>query len=136
MEALGRTLNVVPTADGVYVNAGDCSNVTFVCNGADTYTIREATDAAGTGAQDLAVVDHYYANASAAGAAAWTREEQAAAAAVTIAAGAAVVEVSTKAMSDGFTHLACVSTATGAVVAVTGDLAVQRAPENLPAVAA
>ncbi|MCT2591145.1 hypothetical protein LHJ74_14720 [Streptomyces sp. N2-109] len=136
MEALGRTLNVVPTADGVYANARDCSAVTFVCTGADTYTITEATDAAGTGAQSLVVVDHYYANTSAAGAAAWTHEEQTAAAAVTIAAGVAVIEVSTKALSDGFTHLACASTAAGLVTAVTSDLAVQRAPQNLPAVAA
>lgn len=135
MEALGRNYNIVPVADGVYVNA-DAGTVEFVCNGADTYTITEATDAAGTGAQNLAVVDHYYANTSAGGAAAWTREDQAVGAAVTLAAGAAVVAVSTKALSDGFTHLACTSTATGLVTAVTSDLTVQRDPVNLPAVAA
>ncbi|WP_322501820.1 hypothetical protein TR631_33860 [Streptomyces rochei] len=135
MEGLGRTFNVVPTADGVEVNCRDTSAVTFVCVGADTYTVQEAQDAAGTGARNLAVITHYYENASAAGANAWTKATQAAGAAVTTAAAVAVIEVSTKSLADGYTHLKCSSTATGLVTAITHDLTVQRDPRNLPAAA-
>jgi hypothetical protein len=34
--------DIVPTADAVEVNLRDCSAVTFVCVGADTYTVQIA----------------------------------------------------------------------------------------------
>lgn len=135
MEALGRLFNVVPTADAVEVSLRDASAVTFVCVGADTYTVKEATDAAGTGAQDLAVVDHFYAGASAAGANPWTRTNQAAAAAVTIAAGIAAITIDAAQLSDGFDYVRVDSTAAGLVIAIVHDLAYQRDPVLLPALA-
>lgn len=135
MEALGRLFNVVPTADAVEVNMALCTGVTFVCVGADTYTVKQATDAAGTGAANLAVVDRYYTNTSAAGAAAWVLATQAAGAAVTIASGIAVIEVDATSLGDGFTYLRCDSTAAGLVVAILHDLNVPRDAANLPAAA-
>ena len=135
IEALGRVFNVVPTADAVEVNLRDVGAVTFVCVGADTYTVQESTDASGTSAQDLDVVDHYYTCTSAAGAAAWVRATQTADAAVTIGSGVAVIEVDSNSLSDGFDFIECTSSAAGLVVAITHDLSVQRAPQNLPAAA-
>jgi hypothetical protein len=135
MEGLGRLFNVVPTADAVEVAVKDASAVTFICVGADTYTVKEATDAAGAGVQNLAVVTRYYTCTSAAGAAAWVLATQAAGAAITIAGGIAAIHVDVKAISAGYDYLRCDSTAAGLVVAITHDLAVQRDPANLPAAA-
>lgn len=136
MEALGRLFNIVPTADGVEVAMKAASAVTFVGVGTDTYTVTEATTAAGGGSQNLATITRYYRNTSAAGAAAWTLVEQTAAATfAAVAAGIACAHVDAKAMSDGFDYLACTSTAAGLVIAITHDLAVQRDPANLTAAA-
>lgn len=136
MEGLGRLFNVVPTADNVEVNVQNCSAVTFICVGADTYTVQEATSAAGAGARDLDVIDRYYASTSAAGAAAWTVTERAADAAVVVASGIVALHVDVKSLSDGYTYLRCASSAAGLVIAITHDLNVQRSPVNLPAPAA
>lgn len=144
MEGLGRTFNIVPTAAGVEVSLKGASAVTFVCTGAnaETFTVAEAKDAAGTGAQNLAVVTHYYANASAAGANAWTRvpadgSEQVATAVVTTttAAPVAVIEVSATALSDGYAYVRVTQSVSGLVRAIVHDLTVQRSPINLPAAA-
>ncbi|GAA2673822.1 hypothetical protein GCM10010400_39930 [Streptomyces aculeolatus] len=137
MDGLGRVFNAVAVADGVLVPLRDANAVSFVCYLAagDTFTVQEAQDAAGTGAQNLAVVDHYYTSDGLGGA--WTEQTQAAAAAVTIAGTAgldcAVFTVDATSLSDGFTHVKCTSSSTGTVVAVLHDLAVQRTPQNLAA---
>lgn len=142
MEGLGRNFNVIPVADGVEVSLKEASGVTFICNGADaeTFTVAEAEDAAGTNAQNLAVLTHHYTNASAAGANKWTRDptdgtEYTATAVVTTttALPVAAIEVNAKSLSDGFTYVRCSSSATGTVMAIVHDLNVQRAPINLNA---
>lgn len=143
MEALGRLFNVVPVADAVEVDMQHATGVTFVCVGAnaETFTVKEARDAAGTGAQNLACVTHYYANAGSSGANAWTRSpasgENAATAVVTTttAAPVAAIFVGAAQLSDGFTHVRVDSSSTGTVFAILHDLRVKRTPENLPAVA-
>ncbi len=135
MEALGRLLNIVPTADAVWVRGVEAGGVAFVCVGADTYTVQEATTVAGAGAQNLPVVTAYYTNASAVGAAAWVKVTQVAGAAITIAGGCAIIHVSTKASTDGFDYLRCSSTAAGLVYAVTHDLTPMRDPTRYPALA-
>src|SRR5882757_1326943 len=48
MEGLGRSFNVVPTAaDTTYINMAYASGVTFVCVGADTYTVQSSATASG-----------------------------------------------------------------------------------------
>jgi hypothetical protein len=135
MDGLGRVFNIVPTADNVEVDMTEASAVTFVCVGADTYTVQDASDAAGTGAANLAVIDHYYTNTSAAGANAWARVPQAVAASFVLAAAVAVFTVDATQLRDGFKYLRCASTAAGLVYAILHDLEVQRAPQNLKAAA-
>lgn len=137
MEALGRLFNIIPTADAVEVNMRDCSAVTFLCVGAnaETFTLAEATDAAGAGAQTLSTITRYYANSAAVGATVWSLVEIAAGGVVTTttALPVAVIHVSGTELSDGFDFLRVSSSSTGTVVAITHDLAVQRNPVNLPA---
>lgn len=136
MEALGRLFNIIPVAaDSVNVNMRNCGAVTFVCVGADTYTVSE--NKAGASNQNLATLDHVYDNANTNGSTAWTRRSVlsggAQVAAVTIAGGCTVFSVEDAELSDGFTHLRVTSTGAGLVYAIAHELQVQRAPQNLPA---
>lgn len=133
MEGLGRVFNSVPTGDGVWINMRDSSSAAFVLVGADTYTLQEATDAAGTGAQDLATIDRAYTNAGAVGATTWVETEQTAAATIVVAANA-VIHVHGTELSDDFDYIAVTAGATGAVQVFTYDLVTSRNPENLRAV--
>lgn len=132
-DGLGRVLNIIPTADGVEINLRDGGAVTFVGVGADTYTLQETQDAAGTGAQNLAVIERVSSNASAAGASAWANADQAAAATVVTAAAAVAFSVRAEQLSDGYSYLRVTSTGAGLVYAILHDLHPQRKPENLPA---
>jgi hypothetical protein len=136
-DGLGYQFNLLPTGDGVEVNVKDCATVTFigVLAGGDTYTLQECTDAAGTGAQNLACITRYYTTTSAAGAAVWLRVNQAAAATVVTTIAVVAIPVNVDAMSDGFTYLRMTSTSTGLVIPILHDLKVRRDPRNLPAVA-
>lgn len=139
MEGLGREFDVVPIASGVYISMKNCSGVTFVCTGADTFTVREAKDASGTSVQNIAsVITHYYQNTSTAGAAGWTKQTQAAAAAVTQgnAGYTTVIEVFCSQLDDGFAYIYCHAAAAGLVTAIVHDLTVQRSPANLAALSA
>jgi hypothetical protein len=135
MEALGRVYNVLPVADDVYVPMRDAGGASFICVNAagDTWTLTEAQDAAGTGAQVLASISSYYTGATVG--AAWVRRTQAAASTVvtTSAQDVAVIEVDEEKLSDGFTYVKVTSTSTGTVVALLRDLQVQRTPANLSA---
>ncbi len=137
MEALGRLFNVIPVGEDVAVKMKDCSAITFVCVGADTYTLRESK--AGASLQTLATLDHVYENTSAAGLAAWTRRSVLSGGAqvnnVVTALAVAVFTVEDTELSDGFTHLRVTPTGAGLVIAIPHDLTVQRDPRNLPAVA-
>lgn len=134
MEGLGRVFNIIPTADAVYVDMTKCSAVTFVCVGADTYTLNEAKTIGGGSAQNLLKWDHWYTNAGAVGVTAWVEASDATPAAAAIIAANAVLTVGADDLSDGFTHVDMVSTGAGLVYAITHDLVVQRDPANLPVV--
>jgi hypothetical protein len=137
MEILGRHINPVAIADNVYVNLQDASGVSFLCflAGAvgDTYTLTEAKDAAGTGAQVLATMDRFYTSNGIGGV--WTKRTQAAASTVVTAAAAAqngmVVEIEATELSDTYKYVKLASTGAGLVTAILRDLTVQRAPANL-----
>jgi hypothetical protein len=136
MDGLGRVFNVVGTADGIEIDVSECSAVTFICVGDEAYTVQEATSAAGAGATDLDVVDHFY-KTDVDGGGAWTKVTQAADAEVDPnGTGMAVFTVDTASLSDGFGFLLVNAAASGLVTAILHDLAVQRAPERLDAVAA
>lgn len=137
MDGLGRVFNAVAVADGVLVPLKDAGAVSFLCYLAagDTFTVQEAQDAAGTGAQNLATITNYSTSDGLGGA--WTDRVQAAGAAVTISGAAnldaAVFTISAEELSAGFTHVRCTSTGAGTVVAILHDLKIQRTPGNLPA---
>lgn len=147
-KALGRLFNSTPAADGVWIALkGAAAGVTFSCYLAgavgDTYTIQEAKDNAGTGAQNLLSVGEYYTNTGN-GTDAWVRRtpsgaQQAAGTIVTAAAAtqnAVVFEVEGTSLSDGYKYVKVTSTGAGTVNAITRDLGAQRAPANLPATGA
>lgn len=139
-KALGREFNATPLADGKWINLADAGGVAFVCYLAaaagDTYTLQEATAAAGTGAQNLVCITEWHTNTGD-GTDAWTKRTQTAAATVVTAAAAAqnamCVEIEGTQLSDGFKYVKLTSTGAGTVTALTRDLMTQRAPANLPA---
>lgn len=137
MEGLGRVFNVVPTADAAYVSMKQATGVTFLCVGgnAETFTLAEAKDAAGTGSQSLATITQYYSNSAAVGATAWVKEAIAAGAVVTTttAKPVAMIHVAAAELSDTYDYLRVSSSSTGTVVAILHDLVVQRTPANLAA---
>jgi hypothetical protein len=143
-KALGRLINTTPAADGVWIALkGAAAGVTFSCylTGAvgDTYTLQEAKDSAGTGAQNLLAITERY-TCTGNGSDAWTRTPQTAAATVvttaTAAQNAMVCEVEGTSLSDGYKYVKLTSTGAGTVNAITRDLGAQRAPQNLPATGA
>ena len=90
-KALGRAFNSSPAADGKWINLSAAGGIAFSCYLAgaagDTYTLQEAKDSAGTGAQNLVNITEYY-TTTGDGSDAWTRRTQAAAATVVTAAAA------------------------------------------------
>lgn len=141
MDALGRQFNVMGLGDAKWVAVKDCGGVAFSCYLAaaagDTYTLAEATSAAGAGAQSLACITRYK-TCTGDGTDTWTARTQAAGSTVVTAAAATqnhmVVEVDAEQLSAGFTHLRLTSTGAGLVTPILRDLKVQRAPANLPAI--
>ncbi len=130
-EGLGRLFNVIPTAADTAYNMDGYDSVTFICVGADTYTITVgATSAAADDPGDI--LSHYYENAGAAGATAWVKTaiSPAAAAAVVTANGA--IHVTASMVPAGKKWIKCTSTGAGTVVAIFHDLKHQRNPANLP----
>lgn len=139
---------------GVRIHLKDCSGVAFVYI-ADAGTAGEDVDldiqehnaaSAGT-SQDLDVVTRFYTKREATldNDETWVLSTQTAASEVDLGADEgenqvlAVVEVSAKSLSDGFEWVSCNTTDSGAtagklgaIIAITYDLTVQRAPENLP----
>lgn len=140
MKALGRLFNCSPAADGKWINLNKADGVEFLCylSGAagDTYTLQEAKDAAGTGAQNLVVIDTYYTNTGD-GSDVWTERTQTKAATVVTAAAATqnamVCSVEAPQLSDNYKFVKLTSTGAGTVNAVTRDLSTMRRPSNLPA---
>lgn len=138
MEGLGRVFDVVPIASGAYLSLKNASGVTFVCTGADTFTVREAQTASGGSVQNIGnVITHYYQNTSTAGAAGWTRQTQAASNAVTQAgAYTTVIEIFCSQLDDTFDYIYCHAASGGLVTAILHDLTVQRSPVNLATLSA
>ncbi len=134
MEIIGKDINVLPVADGVYVNLENYRDVTFVgVNAAgETWTLTERR-ADGTGAQALATIERYLVQAT--NGAAWQELTQAAASTVVTTSAQDVVAIHVDAieLSEGFTQLALTSTGAGTVVAIPHNLRYPRTPANLPA---
>jgi len=142
VKALGRVLNIIPTASGIHVSLKNAGGVLFCCyedGGAQNIDIVESK--AGASGQVLSTVTEIYAANGIGGV--WTNETTDANGALGTGDGAivkkdttpfdcAVVQIEAAELSDGFDSVECTVDA-GVCVAVVYDLAIQRAPENLVA---
>lgn len=132
MEGLGRAFNVAPIANGSAISLKGCSGITFVCTGADTFTLTVSPTFGGSYVSPGAIITHYYQSTATNGTAAWTKQTQTAADNV-VQAGAytTVIEVFGSMLADPNAYIKCTHSGTGLVMAVTHDLTVQRKPANL-----
>lgn len=137
MQALGRLFDIVAVADDVYINMSQCGGVSFlgILAAGDTWTLTEATTAAGGSAAALATITGSFVQTTGAGADVWVELTQAAASTevTSSAQDVVVIHVDVEEMSAGFDFLKLASTSTGTVTAILTDLKVQRKPTNLPA---
>lgn len=132
MEGLGKAFNVVPIAAGVAVSMKQCSAITFVCTGADTFTLTAASTFGGSYATPGNVIDHYYQAAATNGTAAFTKITQAASNAVTQASAyTTVITVRGTSLPDPKCYVKLTASGAGLVAAILHDLTVQRTPANL-----
>jgi len=139
-KALGRTINVTANAKNKWIAvkpAGGIAFVGYLTGGVgDTFTLQEAKDAAGTGAQNLAVITDYHTNTGD-GSDAWVKRTQAAAATVATAAAAnqnaIEIEVQGTSLDDTYTYVKLNSSGSATVTAVQVDLSPQRQAAALPA---
>lgn len=134
MEGLGKAFNVIPIAAGVAVNMKNCSSVTFVCTGADTFTLTAASTFGGSYATPGNIIDHYYQAAATNGTAVFTKQTQSASNAVVQgSAYTTVITVTGAKLPDPKCFVKLTASAAGLVTAILHDLTVQRAPANLAA---
>lgn len=136
IEALGRAFNVVPIAAGVALSMRDCSGVTFICTGNDTFTITVASTFGGSYATPGNIITHKYTNTATDGTAAWVKATQSASNAVTISSGTVSFDVLGAMLPDPKCYVKVSVGASGLVTAILHDLAVQRNPANLAKVSA
>ena len=132
IEGLGYGFNVVPIAAGTLISMKDCAGITWVCTGADTFTLKSAASYNGT-ATALAAIERYYSNTSTAGAAQWTDSGDLGTlvSAVTIASGAVCFYTDQSDLPAGAEYAEVTVAASGLVMAILHNLKVQRTPKNL-----
>src|SRR6185312_12346709 len=122
MQGLGRLFNVVPIAASQGISLKNCSAITFVCTGADTFTLTAATTFAGSYTSPGNIIVNRY-NASATnGTAAWTRTTQTAANTLVVASGMASFTVGQAQLADPAAYVKVTPTGAGLVVAILHDL--------------
>lgn len=139
-KALGRSFNVCAAAKNKWIAVRPSGGVAFVgyLSGGvgDTFTLQEAKDASGTGAQNLAIITDYHTNTGD-GSDAWVKRTQAAAATVSTAASAnqnaIEIEVQGTSLDDTYTYVKLNSSGSATVTALQTDLSPQRGAANLPA---
>lgn len=131
MEILGRTINVVPIAAGRGLRCDQGSGWTFVCTGADTFTITSAPTFAGSYITPGNILVRYYTTTATNGTAAWVKNTNGTTNAVTIASGAVAFYVDNNSLLDTYKYIKVTQSAAGLVTAIQGDLLVQRNPANL-----
>lgn len=136
MEALGREFNPIAQGKNTYVNVRDCGGVTFLgylASTTDTFTVTEAKDAAGTGAQVLTTVERFHTSDGVGGV--WALTTQAAASTVVKGAGAGasavVIEIEAPELSDTYKYVKVNSSGASTIAAIARDLHVMRKPANL-----
>jgi hypothetical protein len=136
MEQIGRAFNIVPIAAGQALSLKDAEGVTFVCTGADTFTLTSSATFGGSYASPGNIITRKLTNTATNGTAKWVNATQSASNAVTVASGAAAFYIDAADLPAGQAYVKLSVAASGLVVAVLGDLLVQRDPANLAAIGA
>ena len=142
MDGLGRVVNVVPIASGRGLALRDCSAITFVCTGSDTFSLTTATTFAGTYRAGSfftpawAPISRLYLAAATNGSAAWTVSAIPAADNTGAQTNTVAFTVHESQLPDTYKYLKCTAGASGLVTAILHDLKVQRRPSNLAIVSA
>ena len=143
MEGLGRAFNLVAAASGRHVSLKDAGGVTFLvfeADGATSINIKESK--AGATPQNLPVINHYYTSTGLGGV--WTRatadnggplDNDHTMVKIDGDNDAVAIYVDASWLSDGFDSVECTVDGSAICQAIVHDLAVQRAPQNLPAAA-
>lgn len=131
MEGLGRLFNVAPIAAATGISLKEAAGVTFVCTGADTFTVKSMTTYNGSGTA-LTAITRYYTNTSTAGAAAWVDSgDVTAVSAVTIASGAVAFYIDAADLPASAEWVEVTVGASGLVTAIAHDLFQQQNPKYL-----
>jgi hypothetical protein len=136
ISAIGRAFNVVPIAAGAALSMRDCSGITFVCTGNDTFTITTSATFGGTYATPGNIIVNKLTNTSTTGTAAWVAATQTASNAVTISSGTVAFYIPGTSLADPLAYIKCTQSSAGLVTAILGDLLVQRRAANLAIVSA
>jgi hypothetical protein len=136
MDGLGRLFNVVPIAAGRGLYVGNCSAVTFICTGNDTFTITVASTFAGSYATPGNIITRTQTNTATNGTATWVKATQAASNAVVIASGTVAFTVFGSQLPDPKVYVKNTASGSGLVMAILHDLTYQRSPANLRIVSA
>lgn len=132
MEGLGRLFNVAPIAAGKSISLKNAAGVTFVCTGNDTFTVKSQPSAGGT-ATNLAAITRKYSCTATDGTAAWTDSgDIAPTATATIASGAVCFYIDAADLPAGASYVEVAVAASGLVIAIPHDLAIQASPNLLP----
>ena len=141
MKGLGRAFNVVGFASGIHISLKHASGVTFVCyenGGAQAITIKESK--AGGSETPLAVVTELFTSDGVGSVHAQTNDDANGALGTgdsaivkkdTTAEDTAIFYIGASELSDLFDSVE-VTVDAGTCMAIVHDLAIQRAPENLP----
>ena len=136
IEQLGRVFNAVPIAAGVAVSVKDCQGYTFICTGADTFTVTSSATFGGTYATPGNIITRKQTNTATNGTAQWVQATQSASNAVTIASGAVAFYIDANDLPAGNRYVKVTQGTAGLVTAIAGDLLVQRDAGNLAALSA
>lgn len=138
MEALGRLVNVVPIAASRGLNMQNCSAITFVTTGNDTFTVTVAAGFAGAYATPGTLTCNVYKSAATNGTAVWVKDNTLITANTVVSGGAIVTcfSIPGTSLPDTKNYIKVTPSAAGLVMAILHDLSVQRAPANLPIVSA
>lgn len=132
-EALGRLFNVVPIAAGKSISLKKCSAVTFVCTGADTFTVKSQPSAGGS-ATAMPSITRYYSCTATDGSAAWTDSgDVSPQQSVTIASGAVAFTIQAADLPASASYVEVTVAASGLVTAILHDLVPAQQPKYLVA---
>src|SRR5258706_3515114 len=131
-EQLGYSFNVVPIAASQPLKLGGGVGYTFVCTGADTFTVTFSALQGSGFASGGTLTCNVYKAAATNGTAAWVLDNTLIATNTVVSAGNTVAFfISDVFAPDLKTYVKCTPPAAGLVTSIQGDLTVRRTPPNL-----